>query len=482
MTITRENTGDLTATVKVVINQQDYDEKVAKVLKDYQHKANIPGFRPGKVPFGMIQKMYGKAVVAEEVNKLLSDSITQYIQDEKLDILGNPLANMEKNQGFDFETQKDFEFYFDLGLAPAFELDLAGFPKIEKYIIKVDDTMIDRYITDTRKRFGTPVHPDDAGAEDMLEGEIVETGADGTPVADGITKKVMINIPMLQKDSSKELLTGVKKDAKIAINTLEFFTDKVEAAKILSIAEDKINADGMIFDFTVNEITRTEPAELDKEFFNKVYPAKDYETVEEFRAQVTEEASASFSPEADKLFFRQVSDKLISETQVPLPDEFLKRWLLDHQENKLTAEQIEKEYGSFAESMRWQLIENKLFRDHEITVAEEDIRQYIKSYFLRQIPLNMEDPEGDSRLDSLVDTVMKNTEQVRKINDELYTSKLLDLFKSKISVDEKEITFDEFAKLASAFESHDHVHNHEGHDHEEHDHVHEGDHDHHHNH
>lgn len=475
--ITRENTGELTTTVKVAISQQDYEEKVAKVLKDYQHKANIPGFRPGKVPFGMIQKMYGKAVVADEVNKLLSESITQYIQDEKLDILGNPIANQEKNNAFDFDTQKDFEFYFDLGLAPAFELNLENFAPVERYLINVDDTMVDRYITDTRKRFGNTVHPDESGSEDMLEGEVVENDADGTPVKDGITKKVFLNITQLQKDSSKEMLTGLKKDAKFVIRPLEFFASKEEAAKILGLPEEKIVAEGLALEFTLNDIIRTEPAEMDKDFFKKVYPAKDFKTTEEFITQVKEEASASFAPETDKMFFRQASDKLIKDTPIPLPDDFLKRWLLDHKENNLTSEEIEKQYSSFAESMRWQLIENKLLKENGITVGDEDIRKYIKGYFLKQIPMNMEDPEGDTRLDSLVDTVMKNTEQVRKINDELYTNALLELFKTRLSIEEKTISFEDFAKMASAFDSHEHHHDHTGHDHE-----HESDHDHHHNH
>ena len=473
MTITRESTGDLTATVRVAINQQDYEEKVNKLLKDYQHKANIPGFRPGKVPFGMIKKMYGKAVVADEVNKLLSDSITQYIQDEKLDILGNPIANMEKNVSFDFDTQKDFEFYFDLGLAPAFELNLANYPAFVKYIIIVDDSMIDRYINDTRKRFGNPVHPEEAGNEDMLHGEIVEIDAEGALVKEGIIKKAFLDIPLLQKDSSKELLVGLKKNTKVVIRPLDFFANKEEASKFFSIPAEKINAEGIAFEFNVNDILRTEPAELEKEFFKKVYPAKEIETEEEFRAHVKEEASASFSPETDKLFFRQVNDKLVSETTIPLPDDFLKRWLLDHKENKFTAEEIEKQYDAFSDSMRWQLIEGKLIRENEITVGEDDIRNYIKNYFLTQIHMNMEDPETDTRMDSLVDSVMKNTEQVRKINDELYTNKLLGLFKSKLNLEEKEISFDEFAKLVSSYDTHEHG---------DHDHDHESDHDHHHNH
>ncbi len=477
MTITRENTGDMTATVMIAINQKDYDDEVTKVLKDYQHKANIPGFRPGKVPFGMIKKKFGKAVVADEVNKLISDSIAKYIQDEKLDILGNPIANQEKNSAFDFDTQKDFEFYFDLGLAPVFDLNLSNFPVMDRYIITVDDTMIDHYINDTRKRFGNAIHPEEVGAEDMINGEVVEIDAEGMPIKDGITKKSFIEITKLQRDSSKEILVGLKINSKFLIKPLDFFANTEEASKLLSLPKEKIDAEGIAFEFTLNDILRTEPAELDKDFFNKVYPGKEIETGEAFRAQVREEASAGFSPETDKLFFRQVNEKLLSETTIPLPDEFLKRWLLDHKVNKMTAGEIEDQYGDYSATIRWQLIEQKLLRDHEISVEEAEIRQYIKSYFLTQIPMNIADPEGHTRLDSVVDSVMKNTEQVRKINDELYSKKLLGLFKSELKTEEKEISFDEFAKLLSSLESHEHHSEHDDHEHD-----HEGEPGHHHNH
>src|ERR1035437_5139999 len=179
MNITRENTGDLTATVRIEILKQDYEEKVIKQLKDFQHKANIPGFRPGKVPVGLVRKMYGKAIVADEVNKIISDSLAQYIQDEKLDVLGNPLPNGDKNHDYSFDAEQDFEFYFDLGMAPEIGLNLTELPPVSRYLIGVDDAMLDTYIDDMRKRFGNSIHPEASGEEDMISGEISETGADG---------------------------------------------------------------------------------------------------------------------------------------------------------------------------------------------------------------------------------------------------------------------------------------------------------------
>jgi trigger factor len=471
MNITRENTGELTATVRIEIQRQDYEEKVIKQLKDLQHKANIPGFRPGKVPVGLIRKMYGKAIIADEVNKIIGDSLAQYIQDEKLEVLGNPLPNTGKNHEYTFESEQDFEFYFDLGIAPPIQLNLAGIPPVNRYVITVDDTMLDQYIEDMRKRHGKSVHPEVSGEEDMLSGEIIELGQDGTLLENGTKKKAFINISQLKKDDSKKKFSGLKKNDKMVVSP-ELFDSIAEKAKVLGISEEIAPKEGIAFELTVNDIYHIEPAVMDGEFFKKVYPDAELVTEEMFRERVRDNASRSFSGETDKLFYRHASDALIHETPMSLPDSFLKRWLTEHKESKLTPDQVEKEYDSFTESMKWQLIENKLIRDFNIRVEDADIRNYIKGYFLSQIPMNPEDDEAEKRFDTLVDSVMKNKEQVQKINDELYTGKLLEILKTNVPSEEKAISYEEFIKLASETHNHDHDHHHD----------HEHDHDHNHSH
>lgn len=466
MNITRENTGELTATVRIEILKQDYEENVTKQLKDFQHKANIPGFRPGKVPVGLVRKMYGKAIVADEVNKLISDSLARYIQDEKLEVLGNPLPNDEKNHDYNFESEQDFEFYFDMGMAPEIGLDLSSLPPVTRYLINVDDAMLDNYIADMRKRYGNSVHPETSGEEDMISGELAETGADGSVIEGGFKKSSFINISLLKKEETKKRFTGLKKDDKLVI-TPDFFEDKEEALKVLGIREEFANKEWTAFTLTINDIYHVEAAGLDPEFYQKVYPGTEITEEEQFREQVRKDASASFEGETDKLFYHHSTDALLHEVPIQLPDQFLKRWLTEHKESTLTAEEVQKQYGSFAESMRWQLIENKLIRENNLRVEDADIRNYIKGYFLRQIPMSSEDPEADKRYDSLVDTVMQNKEQVQKINDELYTGKLLEVLKAKLPVEEKTISYEEFITLASA-----------KHDHEQHEHEHGPDHDH----
>ena len=383
MNITKEITGDYTATITIGIGPEDYKEAVEKQIQDHKRKANIPGFRPGHVPAGLIKKMYGKAILADEINKLLSDSLHGYIKDEKLDILGNPIPSLKQDTPVDFENQTDFEFCFDLGLSPAFDLQFDKEVEMEYPVIKVDDTMIDKYIEDTRNRFGKPA-PENT--EQSPEAEIQPSSGEET--ATPKTEKTMI------------------------------------------------------------------PAEMTPEFFKQVYPGKDIETEEDFREQVKKDAESSFVAETDKLFFNKVTDMLVKNTAIPLPDDFLKRWLVENNEGKYTPEEIEKNYSSFAESMKWQLIENKLIRENQIEVTEQDIRQYIKTFFLRQVVPGIPDPEMESRYEGIVDRFMENKEQVQRINDQLYNARLLELFKQTLTVIDKEVSFDEYLRLVN--ESHHH--------------------------
>jgi trigger factor len=392
MNVSKESTGSLTALLKIEIGPEDYTAAIEKQISDYKRKAKIPGFRPGHIPTGLIKKMYGKVILAEEVNKLISDSLMNYIKEEKLDILGNPLPNMEKNATVDFEKQDSFEFYFDLGLTPAFLVPVDKDLDITNYIILVDDEMVDKYIEDTRKRYGKPIVAE-VSAEEV------------TPKPEGEEKPAEAKEPDI------------------------------------------------------------EPAELNPEFYNLVYPGLDIQTEEDFREQVRKDASASFSSETDKLLFNTITEALVKNTGIPLPDEFLKRWLLENNEGKYTPEEIEKNYSSFADSMKWQLIENKLIKENGIEVKDEDIRNYIRIYMLRQVNMGDMDPEMQKRYESIIDTFMQNKEQVQRINDQLYNGKLMDYFKHNITFQSKEVTYDEFIKLAAALHQKEHNHEHD-HDHE----------------
>ncbi len=447
------------------ITPEDYQEAVTKNLKDYQRKANIPGFRPGKVPFGMVKKMYGKAVMADEVNKILSDQLATYMTDEKLDVLGNPLPNKEKTKTALFEDGEIFEFYFDLGLAPEFKLNLGPEMEIENYQIQIDDKMVDGYIEDTRKRNGNFTHPDVAGEADMLSGGATKLGADRMPAEGFEQKKIFLSLDQIQDKEVKGKLIALKKENLLFFKPLEFFPTIEEASKQLNLPADTLSDPEISFSFKLDEITHVEPAELNSEFFAQVYPGETIETEEDFRARVRKDAAASFSGETDKLLFQDITKTLIDSTEMQLPDEFLKRWLYEHDENKLSLDEIEQQFPAFAKSMKWQLIENKVIKEHNLEVTEDEIRGYIRSYMLRQVSQEFVDPEMARKYESIVDAFMQNKEQVQKIKDQLFDAKLMGLFKEKVTLKPVEIGYEEFIALVSSRHEHDHDHEHE-HEHE----------------
>ena len=481
MNITKEQTGAQTATLRIEIGPDDYAANVQKVLKDYQKKASIPGFRPGHVPTGLIKKMYGKAVVADEVNKLLTESLSGYIQDEKLNILGNPMPNKEKTQPISFEDGETMEFFFDLGFAPEFELKLDGTIEVDDYSIIVEESMLDKYIEETRRRFGDYTHPDLPEEGDMVSGEAVETDPAGQPVEAGIKKNVFFYLDKVKEEKAKSTLLGMKKDETITFNPIGFLGSADEAVAHLGLKKEQVETPGLVLTFTMQDVVRLIPAELNSEFYAKVYPGQNLETYDDFRAQVRKDASSGFTGETDKILFNNITEALVKNTPITLPDDFLKRWLRDNDERPYSDEEIEQQYPAFADSMRWQLIENKVIRENDIRVTDEDIRGYIRTVLLRQVDAGPADPEKEKRYDSIIDAFMQNKEQVQRINDQLYSARLLDLFKKSLVLKTKEVGYEEFVKLVSEKHAHDHEHDHD-HDHHGHDHGHDHDHDHDHSH
>jgi trigger factor len=450
MKVTHESTGELTATVKIEVSPSDYKEQVNKVLKDYQRKANVPGFRPGKVPFGMIKKMYGSGVFAEELNKLLSESLNNYITDNNIDILGQPLANDEKTPQFDGDEEKDLEFYFDLGLMPEFKVDLSENTAVDYCKVIVDEKMVDNYMDDIARRNGKPTNPEVSEAADMLKGELAELNADGLLAENGHTCTNSLSTDQLLEEADKAKFTGLKVGDVVNFNPSKAIGNVTNVAKLLDLdkADDAhLQAD---YRFTLQEITRTEPAAIDQELFDKVYPVGEVKSVENFRERIRKEAAVAFETDTDKQFMNDAIKKLIEDSKMVFPDGFMKRWLYDNNQGKLTREQIEGDYEHFANSMKWQLIENRIIKEHEVAVTDQEIKDYIIGYFKpRNAEMEM-DPEMVKRFDSIATTIMQNKEEVHKINDKLYEQKLTALLKSKLKLVEKEVTYEEFITLATA--------------------------------
>jgi len=445
MNITREDTGTLNAVLKVELNPADYQGKVDKLLKDHQHKANIPGFRPGKVPLGMIKKMYGPSITADELNKTVSDSLNNYITENKLDLLGGPLAIVDGPLDLDINNPGDVTFKFEIGFQPEINIELNSDLTVDYYKIQISDEMVDRYMVDIRKRNSISVSTDVAEVTDRLAGTFVEL-ENGEAKENGITKEASILIETVKDAVLKEQLIGLTVGASIVINPMKSFESAVEVSSMLSIKVEEAKELTSDFTFVVNEITRQEDAELNEEFYAQLYPADGLKTLEDFRERIRKDASTSFEQESDKVFMGMAIKQLVENANITLPDSFLKRWIADSNEGKVSAEQIEEEYESYAGSVRWQLIENKIMLANEIAVTEEDIRSHYRAMFRYSDDM---DEAMRNQIETIVDSFMKNKEEVRKINDQLHDKKLLDLFKSVVNLNLKDISYEDFIKLAT---------------------------------
>jgi len=475
MNITQEKTGDLTATLKVEITENDYAAHYDKELKSYRKQASIPGFRPGKVPMGIIQKKYGIAIMAEEVNKIVSNSINDYIKENNLNILGYPIPNTEKENQLDFATQKDFTFHFDFALTPEIKLDLSGNTVADYYNIKVEDEIINKYINDIRSRNGNFEDVETIEDTDKVDVQLNEVDDSSNIVEQGISNTAFDFLKKINDKELKQSFIGLKTGDTLVINLLKATANADETAKILGIENtltDKIEANYRV---TIEKISRLKLADLSVDLYKKAFPADEIVDETQFRERVAKEASRAYNEESDKIFVPQTMEKLINEADFDLPDEFMKKWLYVSNEGKLSIDQIERNFEHYKHSMKHQLFENKLITEHpELEIKDADVKNEIKKYFSFYIPEN-DDENSDERnhqLDLIAEKYMKNKEEIERIHEQLFNQRLLSLFKSNLTLNLIDVTYDELIEIMKSAHPHHHNHNHD-HDHEhEHDHEH----------
>lgn len=465
MNITQEDKGNLTKLLKVEINPDDYKSAVDKQLKDYQKKAQEPGFRVGKVPFGIINKKYGKAVRLDEVNKILSEKISDYIQEKELPILGQPLANEENMPKGDFAKDDTFEFFFDVGLAPELDFNLED-KTYDFYRIKVDDKQLDEYITNIVNQHGEQKSVDgEVKEKDVVKGTITELDENGEAKTEGIlNENATLSLEYIQDEAVKNKFLGASKGDAINFDPAKAAGDnKTELASMLGVEQEDTEGISDNFSFEISDITRLHPAELNEELFKKVYPEEEITTEEAFRNKVKEDAEKAYERESERLLMAMASDDLVENVELELPHEFLKRWLVQNDES-LTPEKLEADYDKYAKTMKWQLIENKIIKENDIEVKDEEVKDQIRKYFMQQMGGGEISEEMQKQLEPIVDSMMQNKEQTKQIYDQLFDEKLAKAIKEKANLNEKEISYDEFIKIAQSQQTDDDGHNH---DHEE---------------
>lgn len=443
MNITKHDIDNLNAEITISVAPNDYEERVNEGIKKVQKQASMPGFRPGKVPAGIIKKQYGTQILVDEINKLLNDTIYQYIQEQQLDILGNPLPKAET--AVDFANQKEFEFVYQLGLAPAFNVNLDNKHTFTYKTVKVDDELVNKYVSDVRRNYGKPTNPEVAGEKDVVFVDINELDETGAIKAGGIFKSTSHSYERLKNETAKAKILGVQRDDKIVINVNDLYETALDKSVSLGIDKEAAETLNCNLQLTVKNIARLEDAELNQELFDKVYGEGKVTTEEEFRNKIREELGLMFRADSERFLKTEVENNLIASLNLQLPDSFLKRWLMAVNEKPITEEELEKDYPNYSKAMQWRLIENKIIKDNNLKVEPEEAsaeaKAYIKSEYARygQVP-------SEEDLDKISKDLLSKEKEAQKIVENLYSKKVLDLVKEKCTLQNKEVSYDEFFK------------------------------------
>ena len=448
MKITQSKAKDLMATITVEVAAADYTEKVDKVLKDYRKTADVPGFRKGKTPMAIINKKYRTSVIVEEVNKLLQDELYKHISAEKVRVLGSPMPIDETP--IDWENTEDFTFQYEVGLAPDFDVKITAKDKLNYYKIKADAKLVDGYCTDIAKRYGKMSNPEVSVEGDLIFCAIAQLDVDGNVMSNGISNEATVAMEYIADAKIKKQFVGVKKDDVLKVNVMKAFTNHSDLGSMLNVSHDALhNLTSEEFQFTVKNINQLAPAELTTELFDKVYGEGTVKDVKEFKAKVQEEAEGQFVGESDRMLKNDIVTYFIEKLKLQMPDDFLKRWLVQTSEQPITMEMLATEYDMYAKSLQWQLIENKILENYEVKVTQEDVLNQTKKLIGSQMK-QYGQPEGDdAQLTDIATNILKNEEERKKIYDQIFDERTLVVYKENFKLTEKNVTYDEFVKLAS---------------------------------
>lgn len=448
MKLTQSKAKDLMATITVKVIGADYSERVEKVLKDYRKTAEVPGFRKGKTPMGIINKKYRTSVIVEEVNKMLQDALYKHITAEKVRVLGSPMPIDEKP--IDWENDEDFTFEYEVGLAPEFDVKITAKDKLNYYKIKADAKLVDGYCNDIAKRYGKMSNPEASVEGDLIFCTIEQLDVDGIVMDNGIKNDATVAMDYIADKKIKKQFVGVKTDDLITVNVMKAFTNHSDLGAMLNVDHAAIhNLTSEEFQFTVKNVNRLEPAELNVELFDKVYGPGAIKDEKEFKAKVKSEAEAQFVGESDRMLKNDVVTYFVDKLKLAMPNEFLKRWLVQTSEQPITMEMLETEYDMYAKSLQWQLIENKILENHSIKVTQDDVLAHTKVLISAQMK-QYGQPEGDDKqLTDIATDILKNEEERKKVYDQIFDERTLAVYKENFKLTEKSVSYDEFVKLAS---------------------------------
>jgi len=436
MNITRENIDALNAVVKVDIAKEDYSDKVEKILTDYRKSANIPGFRKGHVPMGMVKKQYGKAVLVDEVNKLLQDALGKYLVEEKLDVLGNPLPKPQDDLDWDADA---FSFEFELGLAPEFDVKLKSKKAITHYSIVADDKMINNQIEHIQKQYGKIISENEVAKASEITGTFFNEEK-------GIDNSTMITLDKLKGKTNPKKFIGAKVGDVITLKTKGLFNEDHDLMTFLKVSHDDAHGLNIEVNFEITEINGRELADLDQELFDKLFGKGIVTSVTELKEKIKEDSEKQFVQQGDQKLLNDVTEYLVENTKFDLPSNFLQKWMQTAGEEEMSEEQAKEEYEKSEKSMRYQLIEGKLITDHKLQVQFEDLKAYSMEMIKGQMAQFGQMNPSEKELEDIAARILGNQDEVKRLSEQLMSQKLLSLYKTEGNIKTKEITYDDFVK------------------------------------
>lgn len=449
MNVSLTNVDSVNAILQISVAKADYQEKLDNALKTFRKKANVPGFRPGTVPVGMVKKMYGKSILAEEINKMVGESLYNYIQENKLNVLGEPLPNEEKQQAIDFSTEGDYDFYFDIALAPEIKLSLSKKDKVKYYKIDVDQELVDKQIESYKANYGKYEKIEEGAKEtDLIKGVISEI-EDGKVKEGGINVEAGVVMPSYMKDKDEQAkFVGVKAGQTITFNPGKAYEgNEAEIASLLHIEKNAVETIAPEFNFEVTEITRYKEADLDQDLFDKVFGVGNVKDAGEFTEKVKETIQDQFTPDSDYKFLLDAKELLEKKFgDVQFPDTFLKRWLLASGEER-TAESIDEDYPKILADLKFHLIKEEIAKQNDLKVENEDMKtiamQAAKAQFAQYGMMNL----PDEMVENYANDMLKNKDNARNLFERAMENKIIDSLKTTLGVEEKAISLDEFRKF-----------------------------------
>ena len=436
--------------IKIKLTEGDYQPNVEEKVKDYARKANIKGFRQGKVPTGVIKKMFGKSILVDEINHLLSHKINDYIKDNNIQILGEPLPNHDKTKDIDWDAQKDFEFEYQIGLVEDFSYDLSSKSKVRGYKIEIDDKLIQETLSDLKKRFGKVTYPEVSEAQDSLFGDLRPKDA-GAEDAETLKKEhASLPIEKVEKKEQQKFI-GLKKDDEVELEPAKIFKDESLMTELLGLSPEEAKSSNGTFVLKVNTISRTEPAELTPELFDRVFGKDVAKTEEEFINKIKETIGENYQRETDHFLDHHIEDYFLEHTSINLPDGFLKTWLKTTSQGEVTDTVLDTEFDHYVRGLKWDLIKNKIADDNKIKVESDEVRIKAKEMIVAQFGGQAFADQLKDKLDGIADNYLSNEngQNFMRLYNQLRSERIMKHIRENITIDEKRVSVDEFKKIVA---------------------------------